>query len=42
VTTFLIRGYDPLDDAIDYGREVIPVVRAEIARRDADALAVPA
>ncbi|GAA2603475.1 LLM class flavin-dependent oxidoreductase [Paractinoplanes durhamensis] len=35
VTTFLIRGYDPLDDAIDYGRELIPAVRAEIARRDA-------
>ena len=35
VTTFLIRGYDPLDDTIDYGRELIPAVRAEIARRDA-------
>jgi alkanesulfonate monooxygenase len=35
VTTFLIRGYDPLDDAIDYGRELIPEVRAEISRRDA-------
>ncbi|GIF17879.1 alkanesulfonate monooxygenase [Actinoplanes tereljensis] len=35
VTTFLIRGYDPLDDAIDYGRELIPAVRAEISRRDA-------
>ncbi|MEU4241364.1 LLM class flavin-dependent oxidoreductase [Actinoplanes sp. NPDC026619] len=34
VTTFLIRGYDPLDDAIDYGRELIPAVRAEIANRD--------
>ena len=42
VTTFLIRGYDPLDDAIDYGRELIPAVRAEIARRDAAALAVAA
>ncbi|GAA3915867.1 hypothetical protein [Actinoplanes auranticolor] len=40
VTTFLIRGHDPLDDAIDYGREVIPAVRAEIARREAAALAV--
>ncbi|AGZ44805.1 LLM class flavin-dependent oxidoreductase [Actinoplanes friuliensis] len=35
VTTFLIRGYDPLDDTIDYGRELIPTVRTEIARRDA-------
>jgi alkanesulfonate monooxygenase len=34
-TTLLIRGYDPYDDAIDYGRELIPSVRAEIARRDA-------
>jgi alkanesulfonate monooxygenase len=24
VTTFLIRGFDPLEDAIDYGRELIP------------------
>ena len=34
VTTFLIRGFDPLHDAIDYGRELIPLVRSEIARRD--------
>lgn len=27
VTTFLIRGFDPLDDAIDYGRELIPATR---------------
>lgn len=33
VTTFLIRGYDPLDDAIDYGRDLIPAVRGEVARR---------
>ena len=37
-TTLLIRGYDPLDDAIDYGRELIPLVREEVARRDAAAL----
>ncbi|MGO9220442.1 MAG: LLM class flavin-dependent oxidoreductase [Streptosporangiaceae bacterium] len=35
VTTLLIRGYDPLEDATDYGRELIPLVRAEVARRDA-------
>lgn len=35
VTTFLIRGFDPLEDAIDYGRELIPIVRKEIARREA-------
>ena len=34
VTTILIRGYDPLDDAIDYGRYLIPLVREEIARRE--------
>lgn len=35
VTTFLIRGFDPLDDAVDYGRELIPRVRALVAQRDA-------
>ncbi len=35
VTTFLIRGFDPLEDAIDYGRELIPLVRQEVARREA-------
>ena len=34
VTTFLIRGFDPLHDAVEYGRELIPLVRAEVARRD--------
>ncbi|MFJ2211757.1 LLM class flavin-dependent oxidoreductase [Streptomyces sp. NPDC101062] len=29
------RGYDLLDDAIDFGRQVIPLVRAEVARREA-------
>lgn len=38
-TTLLIRGYDPLDDALDYGRELLPLVRQEVARRDAAALA---
>ena len=32
VTTFLIRGYDPLDDAVDYGR-LVALVRDEVARR---------
>ena len=27
VTTFLIRGFDPLEDAHDYGRELIPLTR---------------
>ncbi len=34
VTTLLIRGYDPYDDAIDYGRQLLPLVREEVARRD--------
>ena len=33
VTSILIRGFKPLEDAIDYGREVI-LVRAEVERRD--------
>ena len=35
VTTILIRGYDPLDDALDYGKHLLPLVRQEVARRDA-------
>ena len=34
VTTFLIRGFDPLEDAIDYGGELIPIVRRAIAERE--------
>ncbi|CAN7376278.1 LLM class flavin-dependent oxidoreductase [Phenylobacterium sp. LjRoot225] len=33
VSTFLIRGFDPLSDAIAYGRDLIPLVRSEIAQR---------
>ena len=38
------RGYDLLEDAKEFGREVIPLVRAEVARRDAEQVrgAVPA
>ncbi|MBP0592949.1 LLM class flavin-dependent oxidoreductase [Paraburkholderia sp. LEh10] len=32
VTTFLVRGFDPLEDAIDYGRELIPATRELTAR----------
>ncbi|MNL86743.1 hypothetical protein D3C87_2155810 [compost metagenome] len=35
VTTFLIRGFDPLNDAIAYGRDLIPLVRELVAQRDA-------
>ena len=33
---FLIRGFEPLKDAIDYGRELLPAVRALVAARDAE------
>lgn len=33
VETFLIRGFDPLEDAIDYGRELIPLVRRRVEER---------
>lgn len=35
ITTFLIRGFDPLDDVVQYGQELIPLVREEVARRQA-------
>ncbi len=34
VTTLLIRGFEPMADAAEYGRELIPLVRAEVAKRD--------
>jgi alkanesulfonate monooxygenase len=33
VTTFLIRGFDPLSDAIEYGRSLLPLTRRLIAER---------
>jgi alkanesulfonate monooxygenase len=33
ISHFLIRGFDPLIDAIDYGRELIPLTRKLIAER---------
>jgi alkanesulfonate monooxygenase len=33
-TTILIRGFDPLEDAITYGRELIPRLRALVAERE--------
>ncbi|GAA3844777.1 LLM class flavin-dependent oxidoreductase [Saccharothrix violaceirubra] len=33
------RGYDLLDDAIDFGRYVIPIVREEVAKRDRESRA---
>lgn len=34
-TSLLIRGYDPLPDAVEYGQELIPRVRELVAERDA-------
>lgn len=36
-TSLLIRGYDPLPDAIEYGEELIPRVRELVRARDAQA-----
>lgn len=33
VSTFLIRGFEPLADAVDYGRTLIPLTRELTARR---------
>lgn len=33
VTTFLIRGFDPLDDTVEYGRSLLPLTRRMIADR---------
>ena len=35
VGTLLIRGFDPLEDTTDYGRELIPRLRALVAEREA-------
>lgn len=33
-TTLLIRGYDPMQDAHDYGRDLLPIIREEVRLRD--------
>ena len=35
-TALLIRGYDPLNDAMEYGNELIPRVRERVAEIDRD------
>jgi len=35
VSTILIRGFDPLPDALEYGRDLIPLVREEVRRQQA-------
>lgn len=39
VTTILIRGFEPLEDASEYGKELIPMLRAEVAKRERVAVA---
>jgi alkanesulfonate monooxygenase len=41
VNTVLIRGYEPLQDAIDYGQNLLPLVRQEVAHRAATRTPVP-
>ncbi len=36
-TTFIIRGFDPLHDAREYGRELIPLLREMVAGRSSSA-----
>jgi alkanesulfonate monooxygenase len=35
VTTFLLRGFNPLDDAMDFGKRLIPLTRRLVAEHDA-------
>jgi hypothetical protein len=41
VSTFLIRGFDPLEDALEYGAELIPLVREEVTRHRVQAETAP-
>lgn len=38
VSTFLIRGFDPLEDALAYGRDLLPAVRTAIGEQAASRL----
>jgi alkanesulfonate monooxygenase len=42
--TVLIRGFDPLEDAVEFGRDLVPLVRAGVERRKGQAVsaALPA
>ncbi len=37
ITTFLVRSFDPLEDAIDYGCELMPRVKEAVTHRRAPA-----
>ena len=34
VRNFLIRGFDPLNDALDYGKALLPLTREKVAHRE--------
>jgi len=34
INKFLFRGFDPLEDAIDYGRNLLPLLREAVAKRE--------
>jgi alkanesulfonate monooxygenase len=35
VSTFLVRGFDPLEDAVEYGKELLPLTRELVAEETA-------
>jgi alkanesulfonate monooxygenase len=37
ITALLLKGFDPLADAIDFGQRLLPLVREGVARRDVNA-----
>jgi alkanesulfonate monooxygenase len=39
VSSFLIRGFDPVSDSIEFGRELIPRLKAAALDIDRDRLA---
>ncbi len=34
ITTLLLKGFDPLADAIDFGQRLVPLIREGVAARD--------
>jgi alkanesulfonate monooxygenase len=42
ITTLLLKGFDPLADAITFGERLIPLIREGAALRDASAVKGPA
>jgi alkanesulfonate monooxygenase len=42
IDAILIRGFNPVADATEYGRELIPLVRSEVARRERELSAAAA